>query len=409
VKGISHSRFIGSILIVIGTSIGAGIFALPIVSAPLGPIFAIGALIVVWILMVVTGLLVLEVNLSLEARSCSFSSMAQATLGNAGKIVAWLSCLLLLYALAAAYIAGATSLLKELFHYYFKIDVPNFVNASLFILILGGAVFWSTQATDFLNRSLIGVKGLLLFTVLALLIPYVDRAAMISEVTLAKSKYLITVFSIFITAFGYHTVIPSIRIYLGDQPKKLRNIIILGTMVTLAIYILWVSIILNVIPLDGESNSFKQVQGSVGSLMMVIIAIINSKWASFGINGFSNIAMTTSFLGVTLGLFDFIADGFKFANTRLGRLQTAGLTFIPPLMFALYFPQGFILALDYASIFMVILTIILPALMVYKLRYTQGMRKQLYRMFGGKGLLFMVILIGIILIILRISINSWCT
>ena len=404
-QDINYSKFVGSVLIVIGTSIGAGILALPLVSAPIGPIFAIGALVVIWALMTVTGLLVLEVNLSLEAKSCSFSSMADKTLGYSGKIIAWLSCLLLLYALTAAYIAGATSLLKELFYYYFSVEIPNFINASLFILILGGAVFWSTKATDFLNRGLISAKGILLLITIALLMPHVDIATMISQVALGKSEYLFAVFPIFITAFGYHTVIPSIRMYLGDKPRELRNIIILGTTVPLLIYIVWVGIVLNIVPLSGDGNSFEQIKGSVGGFMMAVIAIINNKWVSFGINGFSNVAMTTSFLGVTLGLFDFIADGFSRSDTRLGRFQTAGLTFIPPLIFALYFPRGFILALGYAAIFVTILEIILPALMVYKLRYAQNMHKHLYEVWGGKSLLFVVAIIGIILIILQILIS----
>lgn len=401
VTSISQNKFLGSILIVIGTSIGAGILALPLVSAKVGPVFAVGALIAIWGLMTITGLLVLEANLSLETRSCSFSKMAEKTLGYPGKIVTWLSCLLLLYALTAAYVAGAASLLKELFRYYFNLEIPNFINASLFILILGGPVFWSTKATDFFNRGFISIKGFLLVATMMLLMPYFDVAKISNQIVISDNKYLFAPIPIFICAFGYHTVIPSIRMYLGDKPKELRNVIVLGTTISLLIYIAWVSIVLNVVPLVGD-NSFSQINGSVGALTMAIIAIANNKWVSMGVNGFSNIAMTTSFLGVTLGLFDFIADGCNRSDSRFGRLQTACLTFIPPLIFALYFPQGFILALSYAAIFVVVLEIILPALMVYKLRYIQGKREQLYRAWGGKSLLFVLTIIGVTLIILQI-------
>ncbi|MBU0743934.1 MAG: tyrosine-specific transport protein [Gammaproteobacteria bacterium] len=403
-----HSKFIGSLLIVVGTSIGAGILALPLVSAHVGWVFAIGLLLLIWSLMTVTGLLVLEVNLSLEARSSGFSSMAEKTLGYPGKIVAWLTCILLLYALTAAYISGASSLLKELFYYCFSINVPSFVNAILFVAILGGAVFWSTKATDFLNRGMISIKGFLLFMTIAFLMPHIDVASAINNnVGAVDASYIYAVFPIFICSFGYHTVIPSIRMYFGNESSGLRKIIVLGTTTSLVIYIVWVFVVLNIIPLNGD-NSFEQIfaqNTSVGGLVGAVTAIVDSRWVSIGINGFSNIAMTTSFLGVTLGLFDFIADGFKRSDTRFGRAQTSVITFIPPLIFALYFPEGFILALTYAAIFVTILEVILPVLMVYKLRYVKNSSEQLYQVFGGKSLLFVVLVCGIALIVLQILIS----
>ncbi len=400
----SLNKFIGSILIVIGTTIGGGILALPLVCAPLGWFFATIVLIVIWMLMTVTGLLVLEVNLSLAPSACSFSSMAGETIGRLGKIVVWLSCLLLLYALTSAYIAGASSLLKEVLQFYFRVNVPGPISAILFVLILGSAVFWSTKATDYLNRGLISIKGFLLFVTILFLAPNVDFASMAVKVGSGDSKYLFAVLPILMTAFGYHTVVPSIRVYFGDKPQELRRIIIWATSIALVIYLVWVFIVLNIIPLVG-ANSFEQIatEGtSVGGLAATIAAFVSNKWVIYGFNGFSNVAMTTSFLGVTLGLFDFVADGFKRPDTRFGRLQTAGLTFIPPLIFGIYYPRGFILALSYAALFVTILEVILPAIMAYKLRYSKRVVSQPYRVFGGKWLLFTVAACGITLIIIQI-------
>ena len=115
------------------------------------------------------------------------------------------------------------------------------------------------------------------------------------------------------------------------------------------------------------------------------------------VNGFADIAMTASFLGVSLGLFDFLSDGFHRTNSHLGRLQTAVMTFIPPLAFAIYYPKGLILALYYAAIFVAILEIILPALMVYQLRKSQTLHSH-YRMKGGLILLIVIAFIGVLII-----------
>ena len=47
------------------------------------------------------------------------------------------------------------------------------------------------------------------------------------------------------------------------------------------------------------------------------------------LNFFAYMAIATSFLGVTLGLFDYIADLFKFDDSVLGRTKTTLVTFLP--------------------------------------------------------------------------------
>lgn len=387
----STGKRIGSTMIVIGTTIGAGMLALPMSSAMSGLVPSLCLIIGVWMLMTYTGLLVLEVNLSLPPYQNSFSSMARATLGRPGEIITWLTCLVLLYALTAAYIAGNGSLLSELIQTYFKHEVSSKTNAIAFTLFFGFFVFWSTRAVDILNRFLLSIKGIFLIVMLLLLLPhvnFVDFAHHDPHLMLAAAP-------IFLTAFGYHTVIPSLTNYIGKELKTMKWIIICGTTVPLIIYILWLVCTLGIIPLAGTESfsTLAQNKNQVGQFVNFLTDLVHNHWVTLAINGFANIAMTTSFLGVSLGLFDFLADALKRKNTRTGRLQTALITFLPPFLFALFYPQGFILALGYAGVCVAILLVILPALMAYRLRLRQEV--QLYRVWGGLPLLIIVILIGI--------------
>lgn len=396
------SKFIGSCLILIGTTIGAGMLALPLVSGMPGFLCASILIITIWALMTITGLLVLEVNLALDRSACSFSSMANKTLGGLGKVVTWIIYLLLLYALTAAYMSGAASLLSTLMSSY-NIYISNFLNAILFTLVLGGTVFWSTQSTDYLNRGLIGVKGLLLLASLILLAPNVSNSNLLYIKGSITTKYVTDMLPIFLCAFGYHTVIPSLRIYIGDEPRLLRMVIISGTTISLIIYLLWLVVNLGVLPLVGEYSftSINASNGSVKELIATITLVTQSKRLAVAVSGFSNVAMATSFLGVTLGLFDFLADGFNRPNTRYGRAQTALLTFIPPLVFAFYYPQGFLLAIKYAAIFATVIGVILPALMAYRLRINKNLKSS-YNVFGGNLLLTAIVVIGAIMVIIQI-------
>ena len=179
--------------------------------------------------------------------------------------------------------------------------------------------------------------------------------------------------------------------------------IVCGTTVALVIYLLWLATTLGVVPMHGENSfsSIAQNNSSVDGLVNTINLLAHSRWVSIGVNGFSNVAMTTSFLGVTLGLFDFLADGCKRPNSRFGRTQTALITFVPPLIFAFYFPGGFILALKYAAIFVAILEIILPALMVYKLRRNTHLHSA-HLVGGGNIVLLLITGVGFALIFLQL-------
>lgn len=399
-------KFIGCVMMVVGSAIGAGILAMPMVSAAAGFTTTLIMIIGLWGLLTLSGLLVLELSLALPASGCSFNSMAEKTLGIGGKAVTWLSYLLLLYSTLAAYISGESDLLFNLFKDSSLVQVPGWLIAALFTLIMGSVVFWSTKAVDHVNRGLISIKGLLLVATLLLTLFYINPDYLLTGQSWKQVKYVCGASPVLLCLFNYHFVIPSIRIYVGDQPKALRWIIILGTTISLVIYLLWLVATLGTLPLEGD-NSFAKIihdQGSVGEFIGVLTTVINNSWVTLSIKSFANVSMTTSFLGVSLGLFDFLADGFKRADTRSGRLQTASLTFIPPFLFALFYPKGFIMALNYSAVFIAILWLILPALMVRRLRKNPEIKVS-YRVNCGEKTFAMITVIGMIFAVFPILTN----
>ncbi|VEB53693.1 tryptophan permease [Salmonella enterica subsp. enterica] len=48
---------------------------------------------------------------------------------------------------------------------------------------------------------------------------------------------------------------------------------------------------------------------------------------------------------MTLGLFDYLADLFGFDDSAMGRFKTALLTFLPPMIGGLLYPNGFLYAI----------------------------------------------------------------
>jgi tyrosine-specific transport protein len=396
------NKFIGSTMLVVGTAIGAGILALPLVGAQVGFIYSTIALILIAILAYFANMLILEVNLAFPLHENSFSSMSHAIFGKAGKVLMWLLYLFYLYAIVIAYISGNASLLDHVFSYYFHIIIPNWLTAVAFVVVLGFAVFISTAAVDYLNRGLLSLKGIFLIAVLIFLVPYVDVSNLMRN-DLHSAQHLNVAAPVFLSALNFALIIPSLSNYLEKDVKAIKLSILAGLFIITPIYIWWLFVAFGTVPMDGvhSFNALFAAHGSVGEFVSVLSFIAHNKYVILGINGFTNITMTTSFLGVSLALFDFLADGFKIANTQVGRFKTSMLTFIPPLIVALLFSNAFISALGYVGVLIAVLFFIFPVLMVYKLRKQKKLIST-YRAPVGKLFLAVIFLFGVAIIILQI-------
>ena len=195
----------------------------------------------------------------------------------------------------------------------------------------------------------------------------------------------------FLVGFGYHAVLPSLVNYLGPDIKRLRFIVWTGTTTAFIIYVLWLIISFGVLP---ESGSFSlhmlHANGNkVAEFLNSIESMVPVRWVHWSVDAFSDVAMATSCLGVSLGMFDFLADALKRGNNISGRLQSLGITLLPPLAVAIALPNFFVLGLSLGAIFLVILEIFLPVLIVWRFRLLQTEANS-YTVKGGNILLIFV-------------------
>lgn len=95
------NRTLGSIFIVAGTTIGAGMLAMPLAAAGVGFSVTLGLLIGLWALMCYTALLLLEVYQHVPADT-GLGSLAKRYLGRYGQWLTGFSMMFLMYALTAA-------------------------------------------------------------------------------------------------------------------------------------------------------------------------------------------------------------------------------------------------------------------------------------------------------------------
>ena len=133
--------------------------------------------------------------------------------------------------------------------------------------------------------------------------------------------------------------------------------------------------------------------------------ITGSEMISGTVKLFSALALITSFLGVALGLLECVDDLLKRSfNISANRLTLGVLTFLPPLLFAFFYPEGFILALGYAGQMFAFYAVVLPAALVWKAR--QQHPNLPYRVWGGNGVLLFAAILGIIIVSIPFAIQA---
>jgi len=368
------NKVLGSSLIIAGTTIGAGMLALPLASAGIGFGASMALMGAMWALMTYTALLMLEVHQFAEA-DATLHSLAKQFLGDKGKWLASFAMLFLFYSLCAAYIAGGGSQLNEKLAQWSVIELPPAAGAVLFTLVFGLVVTLGTSKVDLINRGLFTIKLLFLILALTLLTPHVSSINLV-EMPVERGL-LVAALPVIFTSFGFHGSIPSIVRYVGIDLPSLRKVMIVGSTLPLALYIFW-----QVASLGTVAQSTLVQNGELSQFVAIIQSVVQQDYIASSISLFADLALATSFLGVSLGLFDFISDSFNRQDSVRGRLQTAAITYLPPLVFALYYPQGFITALGYAAIALVILAVVLPVLMVRKARQTVSTDEH-YQVIGG--------------------------
>ncbi len=393
----SINRTRGAVFIIAGTCIGAGMLALPVTMASGGFLGSCAALVLFWSAMALTGLYVLEVNLYLPAES-NFISMAKLTLGRMGEGVAWFTYLLLLYSLLAAYLSAGGDLVETALSAVARVNINSWVRPLPWIAVASTIVYFGARMVDRFNRFLF--VGLILTYLLMVFftIPSL-HAAYLWE---GKPLSLLVAFPILSTAFGYHVVIPSMRLYLAGHVKHLVKTIVLGSLISLLVYLFWDLVVFGTIPVAGKL-SLETVQHSgqpTTAIASTLASLTQNHSLVMIIEFFIFFAIATSFIGLSLALFDFLADGLKIPRTHLGKGLVIFLTFIPPLSYALLYPSGFILALSYAGVFVAILHGILPAAMAWSGR-NRGL-PQLYLAPGGKVGMVAIVLFSVLIIAIQV-------
>ena len=387
---------LGGSMIIAGTAIGAGMLANPTAMSGIWFTGSVLLFLFIWGITTLSALMLLEANLHFD-KGANFDTITTQLLGRGWNVLNGISVAFTLYILTYAYITSGGSITESLFQRFAPHLPINHTSAALlFCLALALFVSISTKAVDRMSTILIGGMVIAFFLSTTGLLTSAKSDILLNEVAQGNTTYLPYLLSAIPTclvSFGYHICVPTLVNYYNKNGKKVTYAVLIGSLLALLIYISWQMAVQGNLP-RAEFAPIIAKGGDVATLLAALNRYIPIQSIGILLDFFAYMAIASSFLGVTLGLFDYIADLFKLGNNLWGRVKTALITFVPPLLMSLLYPYGFVTAIGYAGLAVSIWMVIIPALLVHASR--KKYPNSSYKVLGGKWLIYLVIAFGLL-------------
>lgn len=382
------SGLFSSISLIAGTTIGAGILALPAATLPAGLIPSSLVMIATWLYMVISGLLFAEANVytrqQLGRADVGFLATIQYLSGKWGAISASILYIFIHYAMLVAYTARggdilATAIQPAQAALHLSQPIPLWSGHLLFSVLFGGLLFWCSE--QFIGRfnSLLLILVIVAFAgLLTLTIPQVQPNQLLTQHWEVAS----TAIPVMFTAFVYQNVVPIVITQQNNNKVKAQQSIVLGALIPLILFLLWNGVILGSI----DFTTIQQTSDLAANPVIDPIEILRLGKAhpqlSLAVSIFSEFAVATSFIGFAYGLLSVFKDLFASPNPTAPSSPTSspqkrpfiyGLIVLPPLGLSLLSPTIFFDAIDTSGALGTSLLFgIIPAVMVWKLRYRES-------------------------------------
>ncbi|MCR4280475.1 MAG: hypothetical protein NUV82_03565 [Candidatus Komeilibacteria bacterium] len=283
---------IEAVAIIVGTTVGAGILALPYVIAQAGFLTGLVVIVVVAAVMLLINLMLGEISLS----SRGINQLPGYVASYLGRRAMWTTLILqvlALYGSLLAYVIGEGYVLTDLF------GGRPYVNSLLFLGISGGLLYFGLNIVKRLELLL----TLVIFAIVAAV--YIITRAHIQTINLnvfSWTSLLVPYGAIIFASMGFSSI-PQVREVLLGRERLMRRCLIIGTALPILLYIIFALIVVGVSGLATTEVATIGLGHMVGPSMII-----------FG-NVFAFITMATSFLTLGMALLKTYQQDLKIHHT----------------------------------------------------------------------------------------------
>jgi tyrosine-specific transport protein len=392
-------RKTGAILLVAGTCIGSGMIALPLVLAKLGIALSVSIMLIIWFVMYFTSLINLELNLQ-AGHGLTLGALGRYFSGKTAESLGVLFLKLLSYSLLAVFIYGGSSIIKELIEFYSAKSFSFNEIATLYTVVLTTLLLLPIKAIDYLNRVLfVGLIAIVAILIIGLMFS-IDwtNLPLFSDHYTEVSTWTALLPVVF-TSFGFQVIFHTLTNYCEKDAKMLKQAFFWGSLIPAIVYILWTCSVLSAV--FQNNPTFYEIMASgnaeIGELIQVLSGISNQQAVQLLVWLVSLLAITTSVLGVGVGLFDAIKvmTAKLIPNTIMHNVTASLLTALPAYIVVILVPNAFITVLGFAGMILAVIAILLP---VYLFSTHKIKKHYHYPELNKKLLIYFSVFVGMVVI-----------
>ena len=350
------AAIIAAAALIAGNLIGAGILGLPINTGLAGLLPSMAAMLAGGAMMYLTAIILGGEAARSRNETFDYPSLYGAYLGRFGKWIAIAANMIILYGLLTAYFTGGEKIVASLI---------GWESRPLLLMLLFSAplIVLACINLSFLQR-INTLLMLLLVLAFAVLVFMGSGHIQTKRMLYTDWLFLPLTLPIIVTAFHFHNIIPTLSADLNWDMALFRKAVFWGMLLALVMNGLWVFIGIGVIPLTGENSILESFHTNAPATLPMAFQI-KSGLFTLCASIFALVAICTSFLANAVGLQSFIRDLLANVFRIESRPLVIAVTFLPPLLTALIYPDIFLKALDIVGgVGIVVLFGVLPTLIV---------------------------------------------
>ncbi|MFC1801560.1 aromatic amino acid transport family protein [Nanoarchaeota archaeon] len=360
-----------------GTVIGAGVLGIPYVIAQSGLLLGIINLLVVGVALLILHLCLGEITLRTKGLH-QLSGYMEKYLGKLGKHFMAFSMIVGIYGAMTAYIIGEGEIIKTI------LGGNPIIYSLIFFALVSFIIFVGLKAT---GRAEMVVTGLMILVVLVIGI-FSFSNINTDYFSGIHWQSIFLPYGVILFAFVGTAAIPELREQLIKEKKKMKKAIFLGSLIPIAIYLIFAVVVVGLIGLTNFNSLAPN-----DRIATIALSIFTNKGLGLAANIFAGFAMFTSFLGLGLALRQMYEYDYN-----VKKMWAFFITIIPPVIIAFSGLTNFIAILGFSGAIAGGVDGILIMLAYWKAK-RQGQRKPEYTINIGKfitTLLIVMFSLGII-------------
>ena len=294
-------KFAMAVTTLIGTIVGAGILGIPYVVAKAGIFYGFVLMIAIGFAFVFLNLFAGEVVLRTK-KQYQLTGYAEKYLGRTGKRIMTFSMVFNIYGALTAYLIGEGQTLFFIFGAGFPL-----LYTLLFFAVTSFIVYKGIKATGRAELILIS----LLFLVVILIGIFSFRSIDTHNFTPLDLSYFFLPYGVILFAFMGSPAIPEVQEVLGQEKKKMKKAIIIGSVIPIVLYLLFTIIIIGVV---GEGNF--DLLAPNERIATIALSVYGHPLLGTLANLLAVLSMFTSFLTLSIALAEMYEYDYSFSRRK---------------------------------------------------------------------------------------------